>query len=77
MARNWVLLTVLGFAAGIGVLVFIWWAYHRFCLGRSSSDMPKWKKGAIRSRFPFWRRVSAQKEYELVSRQDDDHEHEV
>lgn len=71
MARNWLLLTILGFALGGGLIFATWWAYHRFFLrSRTSSEalVPKWKASSIRSRFGFWRRKSAQKEYELVSR---------
>lgn len=68
MARNWIFLTVLGFAIGGSLLFFIYWACHRFCLAHSRSNVPRWKTAMIRSRLPFWRRASAQKEYELVSR---------
>ena len=70
MARNWVLVTLLGFVLGGSVLLFCWWSYRRFILMPQSaaSDIPHWKSASIRSRLPFWRRASAQKEYELVSR---------
>lgn len=68
MARNWIFLTVLGFTVGGALIFLIWWTYHRLVLSRAASDVPKWKTASIRSRFPFWRRKSAQKEYELVSR---------
>ena len=82
MARNWFLLTIFGFALGGGLIFALWWAYHRFFLhshhhhysslasggAAASPDLPSWKKSSIRSRFGFWRRKSARKEYELVSR---------
>ena len=70
MARNWVLVTLIGFALGLSVLFFCWWSYHRYVLAPhpASADIPHWKSASIRSRLPFWRRASAQKEYELVSR---------
>ncbi|WPH00798.1 mannosyl phosphorylinositol ceramide synthase csh1 [Acrodontium crateriforme] len=66
MARNWVLLTIIGFTVGFSVIFSCWWAYHRFVL--ASRPAPEWKVATIRQRLPFWRRVSAQKEYELVRR---------
>lgn len=68
MARNWVFLTILGFTLGGSLIFLFWWTYHRFVLSKGPADVPKWKSATIRSRFPFWRRRSAQKEYELVSR---------
>lgn len=77
MARNWLLLTIFGFALGGSAIFAIWWAYRRFVLhlpiaaslgGSGSAPVPKWKASSIRSRFGFWRRRSARKEYELVSR---------
>jgi hypothetical protein len=68
MARNWVIITILGFTLGGSLIFLIWWTYHRFVLSKAAGDVPKWKTASIRSRFPFWRRRSAQKEYELVSR---------
>lgn len=70
MARNWVFLTVLGFAIGGSVLLLGWWAYHRYVLHANLHDVPqaRWKAQSIRSRLPFWRRTSARKEYELVVR---------
>ena len=72
MARNWFVLTIFGFALGGSLIFAIWWAYRRFFLKMSSSEaahpVPKWKASSIRNRFPFWRRESARKEYELVSR---------
>lgn len=70
MARNWVLVTVIGFLLGGAVLCFCWWSYRRYILvsHSASADIPQWKTASIRSRLPFWRRASAQKEYELVSR---------
>lgn len=70
MARNWVLVTLIGFVLGGSVLCFCWWSYRRYILGSGSatSELSSWKTMSLRSRLPFWRRVSAQKEYELVSR---------
>ena len=68
MARNWIFLTVIGFAVGFALIFSVWWIYNRFILKPPAHDVPKWKMASIRSRFPFWRRASAQKEYELVSR---------
>ena len=68
MAHNWVLVTIFGFALGFGVIFGCWWGYHRLVLKKPASDVPKWKLASIRSRFPFWKRASAQQEYELVSR---------
>ena len=68
MARNWLFLTILGFTLGGSLIFLIWWTYHKFILNRAAADMPKWKSATIRSRFPFWRNRSVQKEYELVSR---------
>lgn len=71
MARNWLLLTVIGFVLGGSLIFALWWAYRRFFLHqplRAEAAVPKWKASSIRSRFGFWRRKSAQKEYELVSR---------
>ncbi|KAL1590681.1 hypothetical protein WHR41_00704 [Cladosporium halotolerans] len=70
MARNWVLVTLIGFILGGAVLCFCWWSYRRYILvsHSASADIPQWKTASIRSRLPFWRRASAQKEYELVSR---------
>ena len=65
MARNWVLLTVVGFILGGGALFAGWWYYNRYFL--SPSDVPKWKTQGIRSRLPFWSRQN-QQEYELVNR---------
>lgn len=70
MARNWVLVTLFGFVLGGSVLLFCWWSYRRYILMPQSAaaEIPHWKSASIRSRLPFWRRASAQKEYELVSR---------
>lgn len=68
MSRNWLLLTVVGFLVGFAVIFLTWWTYQRLILRKASADVPKWKTASIRSKFPFWRRASAQKEYELVSR---------
>ena len=71
MARNWFLLTVFGFVLGGSLIFALWWAYRRFLLHHQQPlqpAMPKWKASSIRNRFGFWRRKSAQKEYELVSR---------
>ena len=69
MARNWVFLTVLGFTLGGALVFFVWWAYNRLYPTKAQTEgMPKWKSASIRSRFGFWRRASARKEYELVSR---------
>ena len=68
MARNWVFMTVLGFALGGSLIFLIWWTYHRFVFSKAAGDVPKWKTALIKSKFPFWRGRSAQKEYELVSR---------
>lgn len=70
MARNWFLLTIFGFVLGGSLIFALWWAYRRFFLRYSSAEaaVPSWKASSIRSRFGFWRRKSAQKEYELVSR---------
>ncbi|KAF2719566.1 glycosyltransferase family 32 protein [Polychaeton citri CBS 116435] len=71
MARNWVLLTVAGFLVGGTVLFSIWYVYHRLVVDPSHHHrdaVPEWKRHDIRQRLPFWRRVSAQKEYELAAR---------
>jgi inositol phosphorylceramide mannosyltransferase catalytic subunit len=70
MARNWLFLTVIGFVVGFSLLFCIYWAYHRILLKQPPGEVavPKWKMASIRSKFPFWRRQSARKEYELVSR---------
>ncbi|KAK5167562.1 CSG1/SUR1-like protein [Saxophila tyrrhenica] len=68
MARNWFLVTLIGFALGFTIIFGTWWTYHRLVLKKPASDVPKWKMASVRSKFPFWRRASAQKEYELVSR---------
>ena len=69
MGRNWFLLTIFGFALGGSAIFSLWWAYHRFILQTPrEASVPKWKASSIRNRFPFWRRESARKEYELVSR---------
>lgn len=66
MARNWVLLTVVGFVLGGGLLFLGWWSYHRYFL--VPSDVPRWKSQSIRQRIPFWSRRGHQWEYELVNR---------
>ena len=68
MARNWLLLTILGFAIGGSVLLLGWWAYHRYVLNSNSHDKPqaRWKAQSFRSRLPFWRRTSARKELSLI-----------
>lgn len=72
MARNWFLVTIIGFALGGTVIFGSWWLYRRFFLSpqtaASSAAVPKWKASSIRNKFGFWRRKSAQLEYELVSR---------
>jgi mannosyltransferase OCH1-like enzyme len=70
MARNWVLVTLIGFGLGGSLIFLCWWSYHRYVLAPhpAAADIPKWKSASIRSKWPFWRRASAQKEYELVSR---------
>ncbi|KAF2484719.1 SUR1-like protein [Neohortaea acidophila] len=66
MARNWIFVTILGFSLG-GVFIFaMWWLYRRFFVVRS--DEPRRKRSPGRSRFPFWRSISAHKDYELVDR---------
>nr|POE65107.1 mannosyl phosphorylinositol ceramide synthase csh1 [Quercus suber] len=71
MARNWVILTIIGFVVGFSVIFVGWQAYQSYVLVGSDvscGDAPRWKTAAIRSRLPFWRRASAHKEYELVNR---------
>ncbi|KAF7194190.1 Mannosyl phosphorylinositol ceramide synthase SUR1 [Pseudocercospora fuligena] len=65
MARNWVLLTVIGFVVGGGALFGGWWYYNRYFL--SPADVPRWKTQSIRQRIPFWSRRT-RNEYELVNR---------
>ena len=64
MARNWVLLTVLGFVIGGGLLLGGWWAYHSYFL--TPSEVPRWKNQTLRQRIMRWRTRNAQGEYELV-----------
>jgi len=68
LSRNWLLVTILGFAIGFGVLFVGWWAYRRWVLVASDVGSPRWRTPSFRSRLPFWRRTSVQKHYELVSR---------
>ncbi|KAH9827325.1 glycosyltransferase family 32 protein [Teratosphaeria destructans] len=65
MARNWILLTIVGFAVGISVIIMGWCAYRRYII-KVPVDIPKWK-GTSRRWRSFWRRQNAQ-HYELVNR---------
>ncbi|KAK5121998.1 hypothetical protein LTR85_004570 [Meristemomyces frigidus] len=68
LSRNWILVTILGFVIGFSALFVGWWAYRRYILATSSAEFPRWKSASLRHRLPFWRRVSAHKEYELANR---------
>lgn len=71
MARNWVLLTVVGFFVGGSLLVLGWFTYQRYFLKPKHHDgahqVPRWKTQSIRDRLPFWSRRN-QQEYELINR---------
>ncbi|KAK5133169.1 hypothetical protein LTR08_008105 [Meristemomyces frigidus] len=66
LSRNWLLVTLLGFAIAISLLLTGWFAYRRYFV--RGGDAPKWKSASFRQRLPFWRRVSGRKEYELANR---------
>ncbi|KAF2208363.1 glycosyltransferase family 32 protein [Cercospora zeae-maydis SCOH1-5] len=65
LARNWVLVTIIGFIVGFGLIFLAWWYYHRYYL--TPNDIPRWKTKSIRQRLPFWSR-RAHSEYELINR---------
>lgn len=67
LARNWIVVTILGFATGGFAIFSVWWAYHRFALS-SSADVPRLRMGSLRHKLPSWRRTSGWKNYELVNR---------
>ncbi|KAK5151067.1 CSG1/SUR1-like protein [Recurvomyces mirabilis] len=67
MSRNWILVTIVGFAIGITVITLGYLAYRRFASG--STDASKWNKPTYGHRLPFWKRfTSSRQDYELVER---------
>ncbi|KAF2404416.1 mannosyl phosphorylinositol ceramide synthase SUR1 [Trichodelitschia bisporula] len=67
MARNWIMLFVLGTVIGLSVIFAGFWVYARFCLGAGSP-----KKRASLRRLRFWRTQSSGKiDYELLDRESD------
>jgi len=72
MGAHWMLLTATGFLVAGVVGLALWWAYGRILLFGS----PKTRRGTAQSKWAgakrripmFWRRASANKQYELIDR---------
>jgi mannosyltransferase OCH1-like enzyme len=69
MAQNWVLVTLLGFVVGFGVLFGGFWVYHRYLLRQKGFEGPVKKTAVTGGSWMPWRRGRRSlQEYELVSR---------
>ncbi|KAK3069656.1 CSG1/SUR1-like protein [Teratosphaeriaceae sp. CCFEE 6253] len=66
LSRHWLLITILGFIVGFGVIFSGWWAYRRLAAG--PAERPRHGKTSLMSKLQFWRRGNAHQDYELVNR---------